>query len=207
MSSPAPGETRSAFLGLAWKAVASLAALGALVLGIGFVLPGTWSTERSVVIAAPPDSIFPWIDSPRRWDRWTQWGGIASTFEGPDRGEGARRTWDDPYMGDGAFTITSAEGPRRLAYRVEVEGGSMRTEGSFTLRSSEGGTTVVWREAGDLGRNPLMGYAALNMDRLQGTELERGLRRLKLLVETGELPDSLRLPDVGPTTPRPPTPR
>jgi hypothetical protein len=211
---------RATLLGVAWKVVASLAAFGALVLGVGVALPGTWSAERSTVVGAPPDSVFAWIEAPRRWDRWTPWGGLESTFSGPDRGAGATRSWDDPFMGEGTFTITASERPRRLEYRVEVEDGAMVTRGAFTLDAAgPASTRVTWRESGDFGWNPLMGYAALNMDRIQGTELERGLVRLRLLAETGTLPDSLELDrpaeggrpagpgaPSGPSAPRPTAP-
>lgn len=216
-----PSGPRAALLGVAWKVVAALAAFGALVLGVGVALPGTWSAERTTVVGASPDSVFAWIEAPRRWDRWTAWGGLESTFSGPPRGAGATRSWDDPFMGEGTFAITGSERPRRLEYRVEVEDGAMVTRGTFMLEAAgPDSTRVTWRESGDFGWNPLMGYAALNMDRIQGAELERGLVRLRLLAETGTLPDSLELdrPDPGrqppgreapsgPSTPRPTSPR
>lgn len=192
--SPDAGDTRDGLLSVAWKVVGALAALGALVLGVGVLLPGTWSAERSVVVDAPADSVFGWVAEPRRWDRWTAWSDVESTFSGPERGKGATRSWDDPYMGDGTFTVTASTAPSRLEYRVSVQGGSMVTRGAFEIDGgADGGTRVTWRESGDFGWNPLMGYAALNMDRIQGVELERGLARLKALAETGAVPDSLGL--------------
>jgi hypothetical protein len=41
---------------------------------------------------------------------------------------------------------------------------------------------VRWREEGDLGRNPLMGYWALSMDGAQSDELQKSLDRLALLL-------------------------
>jgi hypothetical protein len=53
--------------------------------------------------------------------------------------------------------------------------------------SPEGpGTRIAWREEGDFGRNPLMGYWARFMERAQGTELEKALDRLDALA--GEAP-------------------
>lgn len=179
-------------LSAAWKILAALAAFLALLLGVGLALPGTWSAERERVIEAPPDSVFAHLDVLERWDRWSPWPDVEITRSGPSRGKGATMAWDDPFAGAGSFSIEESSAPDRLAYRVEVEGGSMVTRGVFRLSPASGGTRVRWREEGDFGWNPLMGYAALTMHRVQGAELERGLARLAAVVETGTLPDSLR---------------
>jgi len=36
----------------------------------------------------------------------------------------------------------------------------------------------VWRERGDFGWNPLLGYVARTMDRTQGAQMEAALARL-----------------------------
>lgn len=179
-------------LSVAWKVLAALATLLALVLGVGLALPGTWSAERERVIEAQPDSVFAHLDVLQRWARWSPWPDVEITRSGPPRGEGATMAWDDPFAGAGTFSIVESSRPDRLAYRVQVEGGSMVTRGVFRLSPEPGGTRVRWREEGDFGWNPLMGYAALTMHRVQGEELERGLARLAAVVETGALPDSLR---------------
>lgn len=174
-------------LGAAWKILTALSAFLVLVLGVGLALPGTWSAERDVVVAAPPDSVFRWLDAPELWQRWNPWPDVAVTATGPPRGEGASMIWDDPYAGAGRFTIVESRAPSRLVYRVEVEG-SIRPRGVLDLRAVTGGTEVRWSEEGDFGWNPLMGYAALTMHRVQGPELERGLGRLKSALESAPPP-------------------
>lgn len=199
-SPPTPDPSRSEppratpLLGAAWKILAVLAVFLILVLGVGVALPGTWNAQRELMIEAPPDSVFVHLDVLQRWERWSPWPAMEMARSGPARGEGATMVWDDPFAGDGTFSIVESVPPTRVAYRVEVEGGSMVTRGVFSLDATGNGTRVVWTEEGDFGWNPLMGYAALTMHRVQGAELERGLARLRAVVETGELPDSLRPP-------------
>lgn len=220
-SEPGDGPVEATpLLGTAWKVVASLAGLLVLVLLGGLLLPGRWSAEREAVLDAPPDSIFGYLNDLERWDRWSPWPDVELSRSDPPSGEGATMSWDDEYLGDGTFRIVESDPPSRLRYRVEVEGGAMTTTGTFVLDavSRRGGapgpdaegadargarTRVRWREEGDFGWNPLMGYAALTMDRVQGMELERGLERLEAVVETGELPDSLRPGPAGPYAPPP----
>ena len=188
-----PDSTR--LLQVAWRVVAGLAFLLALFLVGGFLLPGTWSTERSRTMGLPADSIFPYLDVLARWETWSPWPGVEIERTGPPRGPGAMMRWDDPFTGDGVFRIVESRGDSLLRYEVRVEGGSIRTDGSFRLEDrGAGGTRVTWSEAGDFGWNPLLGYAALTMERAQGKELEHGLARLEAVVRTGELPDSLRPP-------------
>jgi hypothetical protein len=58
----------------------------------------------------------------------------------------------------------------------------MRTSGALEVTPEAAGVRVTWRESGDLGRNPLMGFWALFMDRAQSAELAKGLDRLSELV-------------------------
>ncbi|MBW3535753.1 MAG: SRPBCC family protein [Gemmatimonadetes bacterium] len=149
-----------------------------LFLGIGLALPGTWTAERSATLDAPPERVFAWVDAPAAWQSWTAWPDVALERAGPERGEGASVRWADDTWGEGVFTITASEPPRELRYEVRVQEGSMVTRGSLRLEPAGPGTRVTWRESGDFGWNPLMGYAALGMDRMQGAELEKGLARL-----------------------------
>ena len=156
------------------------AAVGLLVLGlvIGIALPGSWEVERSATVSAPPAAVFPWLDDPRRWDEWAPLGDVTATFTGPQRGAGATRRWDHPELGDGLFAIVSTVPDREVSYRVEVQEGRMITEGTLRLEPEGTGTRVVWRERGDFGNNPLLGYVARTMDRAQGAQMERALTTL-----------------------------
>jgi hypothetical protein len=163
---------------------------GAFILGlflfVGWLLPGTWSAERSIVLAAPPAVLFPLVDAPESWRRWTPWPDSGLVASGPAHGVGARLSWNDPELGEGSFHIVEALPDSLVRYRVEVQGGSMRTDGTMHLRPEAGGTRVVWKEQGDFGANPLMGYWARFMSRAQGAELEKALERLETVAEGGD---------------------
>ncbi len=155
------------------------AALLLLFLGLGFALPGTWAAERTAVLSAPPEVLFPLLERPAAWSAWTAWPDSGLAAGGPERGVGARLAWDSRDLGSGSFEIVEAVAATRVRYRVAVQGGSMRTDGTFTLAREGSGSRVTWREEGDFGWNPLMGYWALLMGRAQGRELEKALARLE----------------------------
>ena len=178
MTTPS-SASRPNLLSFPLKVLSAATLLLLLALLIGFLLPGRWSVERSDVVGAPPADVFPWLDDPHRWDQWAPLGEVEATFSGPARGAGASRRWTHPEVGDGVFTIISTIPDREVRYRVEVQGGRMVTEGTLRLTPEGTGTRVTWQEQGDFGRNPLLGYMVLSMDRMQGAQMEGSLARLK----------------------------
>lgn len=170
--------------------LAAAAAVLLLFLVVGWILPGTWKAERSTVLAAPPSSVFPWVDSPAAWQQWTPWPDSGVVHEGPERGVGARLAWNDEELGSGSFEIVEAHPDSLVRYRVVVQEGAMYTNGTMRLRAEGSGTRVDWKEEGDFGGNPLMGYWARFMERAQGAELEKALDRLGTLAEGAPAKDS-----------------
>ncbi len=147
---------------------------------IGLVLPGTWSAEASIQIEAAPADVFPFLNDLSRWDTWTNWGDIESALSDPSRSVGARRSWDDPDFGSGSVTITGSSAPTLVRYEVDVEGGAS-VSGELRIEAVGGASRVTWREEGDLGRNPLMGYVARTMPESQGEQLAEGLEKLRYI--------------------------
>ena len=162
------------------KVFGGIAAVLVTLMLIGVVLPGTWSAEASIRIEAAPTEVFPYLNDLSRWDRWTNWGDIDSELSNPSRSAGASRSWDDPNFGSGSVTITSSAPPSSVRYEVEIEGGASVT-GELTIEAVGGASLVTWREEGDFGRNPLMGYVARGMSESQGTQMAEGLEKLRYI--------------------------
>lgn len=181
------GRAASPF-SLGTKILGGAAGLLLLFMAVGYLLPARWEATAEAHIAAAPSELFPYVSTPEGWQSWTPWPDSGLVRGGPAQGPGARLTWENRELGSGVFTIEEVEPPGRVAYTVAVEGGSMRTSGTVTLEPEGSGTLVTWREAGDLGSNPLMGYWARAMGRAQSTELAKGLDRLRTLVTGAETP-------------------
>ena len=156
-------------------------------LAIGYLLPADWEAEASVLLPVSAERVFELLDSPEGWQRWTAWPDSGLVRAGPAHGPGAMMAWRDQELGSGSFRIVESVPAQRVAYEVQVGEGSMRADGTITLASEREGVRITWRETGDLGRNPLMGYWALSMDRAQSAELVKSLDRLAAL-----LSDSVR---------------
>lgn len=148
------------------------------VLALGVLLPTDWEASASRVVSAAPDSVYALLDSPEGWRAWTAWPDSGLVRSGPEGGTGAAIAWNDAELGEGSFRIVEAVEPELVRYEVEVSGGAMRTAGTLSLTPVEDGVRVDWREEGNLGRNPLMGYWGFFMEDAQTAELERSLGRL-----------------------------
>jgi uncharacterized membrane protein len=152
-------------------------------MAVGFLLPGTWSAEVSIEVQASPETVYPLLADLGRWDEWTQWADVKSTLSDPSSGSGAVRSWDDDQYGSGSVTITESRPSELIRYRVRVGEGAEVT-GTLELEESPDGSVVTWREEGDFGRNPLMGYIARTMSNSQEQQLSESLDRLKGVVGT-----------------------
>lgn len=167
------------------------------VLAIGFFLPTDWAVEAEGRIVADVSDVYAFIDSPEGWQAWTTWPDSGLIRGGPERGAGSSMSWADQDLGSGRFTIEDAAG-NSVSYSVEVggAGGSvMSTRGTIVLSMEGDAVLVRWREAGNLGRNPLMGFWALSMERAQTAELAKSLDRLaEVVTATVSAGDSARNP-------------
>jgi len=170
----------------------SIALLFVAFLLVGVLLPSGWVAERSTRIEAPAEVILPYLVSARRWTEWTPSPESGIEFTGPESGAGSASRWDDPGYGAGEFRIREVLRNEEVAYDVTVEDGAITIVGRLALTADGGGTLVTWREEGDFGWNPLLGYLAGRMDALQGAQLEASLAKLKGLVEAA--PTTLAIP-------------
>jgi len=168
--------------------------LGLFVLVTGFVisaylLPRNVTVERQVTIAAPPEVIFPLVNSLQRSTEWSPWilrdPAISVTFEGPSEGVGNIMIWTSEVdtVGNGRQEIVESIANQRVATLLDF--GEMGTANAWIdLAQIEGGTQVTWGLNADMGLNPIGRWMGLMMDRLVGPDYEAGLANLQDLIET-----------------------
>lgn len=164
---------------------------GLFILG-GLVLPGEIRVERSIEIDAPPEQVFPLVNDMEAFNRWSPWVDLdaATKYEltGPDSGVGARMSWssENPEVGSGSQEIIRSLPPEQIVLRLDF-GPQGSAEASFDLRALETGTEVTWSFGYEIGYDLIGRYMGLLMEGLVGKKYEKGLERLKRLVETGQV--------------------
>lgn len=167
----------------------AVAALAALLLGGGVLLPGTFKVEREVSVSAPPERVYALVADPREWRRWSVWNRrdpqMAMTYGGPASGAGATWAWRSESQGNGSMSFTAAEPARRVAFELRFEDFGRPSTGELRFEPTTGGTRVTWAMQGDMGPNPLYHWFALFADRLVGPDFAGGLANLKQVAEGG----------------------
>lgn len=150
----------------------------------GFLMPSKFSVERAEVIPAPPGDVFARFATPRTWPEWSAWSTTADstlrcTFEGPASGVGATMKWTARQMGNGTLRIIEAIEPSSVRYEVRIADTPVVVNGLVTLEPAGAGTKVTWRDAGDVGRNPIMRLLLPMIDGSLGNAFEIGFRGLR----------------------------
>jgi uncharacterized protein YndB with AHSA1/START domain len=166
-------------------------ALLAVFLGYVAAKPSDYVISREIAIHAPPEKIFPYLDSAEAANDWMPWQEIdpktKMEFTGPARGVGSRASWtSEGQMGVGSATVTEVEPLRRVALKLEyVRPFTMEQDAAYLVRN-EGGTSIVtWQVAGKNTFLARLMCTFMNMDKMVGDSFEKGLAKLKRLAENG----------------------
>lgn len=169
------------------RLLGGLAVLLLLLSVAAFFLPRQYRVERSIVIKARADQVFLQFADLRAWKNWGAWQerdpGMKLTYSEKSSGVGAWSAWESKSEGNGRMTITGSEAGVRISYRLEFPDMGTSSTGTMELQPVDGGVRLVWIDAGDLGMNPLFRWFGLFLDRMIGRDFERGLAKLKSLVE------------------------
>ncbi|CAN5276590.1 K(+)-transporting ATPase subunit F [soil metagenome] len=144
--------------------------------------------ERSIVIDAPADRIMPHLIDFHRWVAWSPWEGLdpdlKRTYAGPDGAVGASYAWDgNRKAGAGSMTATSIAAD---SFDVALSFTRPFTSQSlvhFALEPTESETTVVWTLKSPKTAMSRVFGLFMNMDKMIGNDLDKGLAALKRVVE------------------------
>ena len=193
------------------KILISFGSLLGFVLALGFVLPSTYRVERSTLLRASAEAVYPHVADPKRWRDWVPWHeghypGGQWVF-GSTSGAGAVRSWNGEDVGRGTLSLSEAEPSKGVAYVASLDGGRFRAQGRISFTSSEDGTHVTWVDEGEVGGNPFLHYLVPLVEARLGRDFEQALAGLQRMVE--EAPPEAEVkpePSVPPAQATVPTP-
>jgi hypothetical protein len=168
-----------------------LVALIALVLIYAATRPDQFRVERSVVIEAPAEKIFPMIDTLQNWRTWSPYEikdpAMQRSYSGPASGVGAAYAWKgNQDVGAGRMEIVESNAPSKVRFKLDfLVPFEAQNEAVFTLEPEAGGTRVNWAMTGASAYLfKLMGLF-MSMDAMIGRDFETGLATLKAQAEQG----------------------
>lgn len=165
---------------------ATLAFFGIGLLAISMMKPSESVVEHSVVIDAPPEQIFSYVEDFRVWQKWSSFAEPERklSFEGADRGKGAVLEWaggDD--AGRGRMTIVDSRPGEALEIELEflepIRSGHTMI---LTFEPVDGGTRVEWSIHTEISAPIKIFVPDGPMAEMIGDEPDTSLNRLAALV-------------------------
>jgi uncharacterized protein YndB with AHSA1/START domain len=170
------------------KVLVGLGIFVAILIFIGLALPSKMHVQRSIAIEAPASTVFPYVNDLKLFNQWSPWASIDPdaqyTFEGPDSGLGARMLWgsENPGVGSGVQEIVASEPNRRV--EVVLDFGDQGTGSSYYELKPDGNNTIItWGFDSEFGYDLVGRYFGLLMDDMVAAEYDKGLAKLKDVVE------------------------
>lgn len=151
--------------------------------------PGHFALQRSVVIQAPPEKVYPFVSDLRAFNRWNPFAAqdpaIRITYDAVSAGPGAAYTWQGEKSGAGRMAITEAVAPAKVLVALDF---TAPMEGHNTVEFSlapqgAGATQVTWAMRGPMPYLNRLVTIFFDMDAMVGGQFESGLAALKALAE------------------------
>jgi hypothetical protein len=173
-----------------WEIVAIVVVvLIAAVLIFAATKPDSFGVERTALIGAAPDKVFPLINDFKNWGSWSPYEkkdpAMKRTFSGEASGKGAVYEWDgNAQVGKGRIEIIDTSAPSRVTIKLDMikpmEGHNVV---NFTLEPRGGATQLTWAMRGTYAYIAKLMGLFCDMDKMIGKDFEIGLANLKTLAE------------------------
>ena len=168
------------------KITYSLAGIFVLVIVLGLVMPSNYAVSRSITINSPVKEIHSFINDLEQWPKWAPWQDQEKEVDidlgDISAGVGATQKWIG-HDGKGSLEITHSSPTSGIQYLLRFGNDKEDTKGEFAYQTNGNQTTVSWTMSGEMTM-PIIGpYAVLIMDTMAGPMFEKGLEKLKNVVE------------------------
>lgn len=166
---------------------------------VALFLPKSVSMKESIVIAKPASLIFQQVNNFQNWKAWSPWiatdPDMVSTYEGPEKGVGAKNIWTSKKHGNGNMTIIESVPYKRVAAALDF-GQKGQASNYFEFEEGFTGTTVTWGvDIADMGY-PVGRFFGLMMPGMMKPFFTQGLEKLKEITEAMPNPPELKLVDM-----------
>jgi hypothetical protein len=173
----------------------TLIVLAVLAVGIVGILayaatrPDDFRLQRSAVIKAPPEKVFPFINDFKQWGAWSPYEkldpGMKRIYGATTAGKGATYAWEgNGNVGSGSMEILNAPAPSQVAIKLDfMRPFEAHNIAEFTLRRVGESTNVTWSMRGPLPFFAKIIHVFMNMDKMVGGQFDEGLANLKAAAE------------------------
>ena len=173
------------------KILSIVAAIVVVFLIVVALQPAEFRVTRAATISASPPAVFGQVNDLRSWEAWSPWAkldpGMKQTYAGAPAGTGASYAWaGNKQVGEGRMTITESRPSDLIRLQLEfLKPFASTCTTEFAFKPEGDRTAVTWSMA---GKNNFIAKAfglLMNTKKMVGGEFERGLARMKSVVEAG----------------------
>ncbi len=151
--------------------------------------PNTFSLVRSADVSASPERVFAQLNDFKNWAAWSPWEAmdpnLQRNFSGAASGKGSKYAWvGNKKVGEGNMEITRSVASSNIELDLNfLKPFKASNVTEFTLTPKSGGTHLNWEMRGPLNLFMKLMHMFMDMDGLVGKDFEKGLSKLKALVE------------------------
>jgi uncharacterized protein YndB with AHSA1/START domain len=158
------------------------------MLGLAAMQPSAFRVERSTVVQAAPEKVFPLINDLHAFNSWNPYLKMdpetKGTYSGAPQGKGAAYAWESKKVGVGRMEITDTATPSKVMMRLDFFKPFAGTNvAEFTVDGRGGATNVTWAMSGQKSFVPKLMGLFFSMDNMIGKSFEDGLAELKSRAE------------------------
>lgn len=177
----------------------------ALVLIVAAILPSSYTVERSIEIARPPEVVYPLVADYNNWLKWSPWPKMdpeaKQSVTGTPGAVGHSWSWEGEKAGTGSITLAQLEENRSVQSKlVFKEPMTSEADDYILLEPTATGTKVTWRNSGNLPY-PVGRFFGLGIEGMLGPQFEEGLAGIKSLAESMQEPAPPAMEEAPAATP------
>ncbi len=170
--------------------VGSLLAILVVIIAIISIQPTDFRVARSETINAPAGDVFPHVNDLRKMNEWSPWleadPQVKQIYDGPAQGTGAIYTWNgNNKVGEGRMTIVDSKPNDSIRIKLDfIRPFKSISDVEFTFKAQGDQTVVTWIMNSKRVFMTKLFSLIMNMDKMIGGNFEKGLAKLKKIVES-----------------------
>jgi Polyketide cyclase / dehydrase and lipid transport len=171
------------------KILIALAVIIAVFVGVVAMQPSEFRIERTATISTPAAVAFAQINDFHNWAAWSPWEkldpAMKKSFEGAPAGTGAIYAWaGNDEVGEGRMTLTESRPNELIRIKLEfLKPFASTNTTEFTFKPEGDQTAVTWSMFGEKNFMSKAFGLFVNMDKMLGSDFEKGLAQLKAVAE------------------------
>lgn len=174
-------------MNLTKKILLGLAALFAVLLIIGFLLPSKMELSRTTLIQSDPSVVFGVVSDFDQFNNYSPWHEMdpeaKTMISGTKNEKGYTYAWDGEKTGKGAMTLLESVPNSMITQDLFIIDYDAHSLIKWTFEQTPEGVKTTWMMESGETNNPMMRFMNAMMKGGLGDQFDQGLTKLKIYCE------------------------